>query len=696
MKSDKAWDYATPATNDKGKKIIICDFCQKVISGGGINRFKKHLAGVSGDIASCNKVTPEVRFTMQGVLKETTRREKGNTSGGGINSVTISDDDEDTEETRFRNVKARSTKQGKRKATSSFHPFFTKAIGMWFYDACIPTNACNSPYYQHMVDKIADIGYGYKAPNYHALRVNLLTDAKKSVSLLIDSYRSQWIECGCTIMSDGWRDIRHRHLINFLVYCPNGISFLKSVDASDIENNASNLCNLFAEIVEMVGEKNVVHIVTDNAANYKLAGNKLCERYKSITWSPCAAHCLNLVLKDISELDNVKSLVTLASRVTVFVYNHKWPLNWLRKRPGWTEIIRPGATRFGTAFIALQSLYDHKADLQAMVISNDFKKMLKVGNALECKQIVLNETFWKNCLIMVKVMTPLLRLLRLCDTDEKPALGYVYEGMHRARKGVKELFKKKKELYKPYTNIIDRRWDRMLRKSIHCAAYWLNPNFQFNRESFCSKSEVVSGVLEMVEKFSLGVGHFDLTMMLGKFREAVGTFGRASAIASRTTMRPDEWWRLFGGDVPMLQKFAIRILSQTASSSGCERNWSVFERIHTKKRNRLEHQRLNDLVFVHYNLRLQNRLKVDKRSYDPIDYECIDKTDFWVVEEEPEGEFDYNDIENMLDEQEQEPASQTQENENHDVSQANEVDSEFHLLSDREIDAFNTPMSQDL
>ncbi|CAN6878736.1 unnamed protein product [Brassica oleracea] len=70
----------------------------------------------------------------------------------------------------------------------------------------------------------------------------------------------------------------------------------------------------------------------------------------------------------------------------------------------------------------------------------------------------------------------------------------------------------------------------------------------------------------------------------------------------------DEWWKLFGCDIPDLRKLAIRILSQTASSSGCERNWSVFERIHTKKRNKLEHQRLNDLVYVHYNLRLQNRL----------------------------------------------------------------------------------------
>ncbi|KZV50714.1 hypothetical protein F511_19626 [Dorcoceras hygrometricum] len=56
-----------------------------------------------------------------------------------------------------------------------------------------------------------------------------------------------------------------------------------------------------------------------------------------------------------------------------------------------------------------------------------------------------------------------------------------------------------------------------------------------------------------------------------------------------------------------IQSLAIKILSQTSSSSGCERNWSVFERIHTKKRNRLEHQRLNDLVFVHYNLRLKER-----------------------------------------------------------------------------------------
>lgn len=60
---------------------------------------------------------------------------------------------------------------------------------------------------------------------------------------------------------------------------------------------------------------------------------------------------------------------------------------------------------------------------------------------------------------------------------------------------------------------------------------------------------------------------------------------------------------------------AIRILSQTCSASRCEQNWSVFERIHTKKRNHLEQKWLNDMVFVQYNHRLRrNQIKLLKQA----------------------------------------------------------------------------------
>lgn len=44
---------------------------------------------------------------------------------------------------------------------------------------------------------------------------------------------------------------------------------------------------------------------------------------------------------------------------------------------------------------------------------------------------------------MVKAMGPLIRLLQNCASNEKQAIGYVYDGMYRARKGIKELFKER-------------------------------------------------------------------------------------------------------------------------------------------------------------------------------------------------------------------------------------------------------------
>lgn len=61
----------------------------------------------------------------------------------------------------------------------------------------------------------------------------------------------------------------------------------------------------------------------------------------------------------------------------------------------------------------------------------------------------------------------------------------------------------------------------------------------------------------------------------------------------------------------------------------------MFEHIHSKKRNRLEHQKLNDLVYVRYNLRLQQRKKLKNQNYDPISLETLDDHSDWILEESP-------------------------------------------------------------
>ncbi|XP_020202360.1 uncharacterized protein LOC109788112 [Cajanus cajan] len=94
---------------------------------------------------------------------------------------------------------------------------------------------------------------------------------------------------------------------------------------------------------------------------------------------------------------------------------------------------------------------------------------------------------------------------------------------------------------------------------------------------------------------------------LAHYKVASGMFGSTTAIVMRVEVAPAQWWRMYGLDTPYLQQLAIRILSLTCSASGCERNWSIFEQVHTKRRNRLEHKRLHDLVFVKYNQALHQR-----------------------------------------------------------------------------------------
>ncbi|XP_020964064.1 uncharacterized protein LOC107627306 [Arachis ipaensis] len=69
--------------------------------------------------------------------------------------------------------------------------------------------------------------------------------------------------------------------------------------------------------------------------------------------------------------------------------------------------------------------------------------------------------------------------------------------------------------------------------------------------------------------------------------------------------------------------------------------------IYSKRRNRLEHQRLSDIVYVTYNLRLQSRMHCKKKNYDPIDIQSIDTVDFWVMPDEDDPEFTNGDIEGI-------------------------------------------------
>nr|XP_023900594.1 uncharacterized protein LOC112012442 [Quercus suber] len=167
-------------------------------------------------------------------------------------------------------------------------------------------------------------------------------------------------------------------------------------------------------------------------------------------------------------------------------------------------------------------------------------------------------------------------------------MGYTYEAMDRAKEAIIKAFNENEESYSNIFKIIDERRECQLHRPLHAAGHFLNPEYFYFDPKIATNEEIIAGLAE--------------------------------------------WWNLYGSSTPNLQQLAIKILSLNCSACGCERTWSVFEQIHTKRRNRLAQKRLNDMVFVKYNQKMKARY--DKRDViDPISLDEIDKSNEWLLGE---------------------------------------------------------------
>lgn len=91
-------------------------------------------------------------------------------------------------------------------------------------------------------------------------------------------------------------------------------------------------------------------------------------------WTPCAAHCGDLMLEDIGNIPLIKETIQRARFLAGFIYNHSSTLSLLRFYTNKTELVRHAITQFATS---------------------------------------LMPSFWNNIMYTLKVMAPLVKVLRL-------------------------------------------------------------------------------------------------------------------------------------------------------------------------------------------------------------------------------------------------------------------------------------------
>ncbi|KAH7691805.1 Ribonuclease H-like protein [Dioscorea alata] len=214
------------------------------------------------------------------------------------------------------------------------------------------------------------------------------------------------------------------------------------------------------------------------------------------------------MLEDIGKILRIKKTIERAIFLVGYIYNHTTSLNMLRSFTKKQESVKHGINRFATSFLTLQKIHEQKQHLRCMFTSNNWtqSKMARDPKGKRATGIVLMPSFWNLVVYILKVMGPLVRVLRLLNNEKKLAMGYIYiyiyiyEAMDRAKETLSKSFDKKEDKYKKIFEIIDCRWECQLHHPLHAAGHMLNPEFFYGNPALEFDEEVTNGLYKTIER----------------------------------------------------------------------------------------------------------------------------------------------------------------------------------------------------
>ena len=95
--------------------------------------------------------------------------------------------------------------------------------------------------------------------------------------------------------------------MNYIISTPQPV-FYKSTDTRDNRHTGLYIADELKAVINDLGPQKVFAMVTDNAANMKVAWSKVEESYPHITPIVCVTHALNRLIKDIMALKTMDTL----------------------------------------------------------------------------------------------------------------------------------------------------------------------------------------------------------------------------------------------------------------------------------------------------------------------------------------------------------------------------------------------------
>ncbi|GBG61042.1 hypothetical protein CBR_g18637 [Chara braunii] len=278
--------------------------------------------------------------------------------------------------------------------------------------------------------------------------------------------------------------------------------------------------------------------------------------------------------------------------------------------------------RFGSVYQMLERIRDRRAMLKDMVDGRNAGKWkairwstAKLKARADLVYFTLrNDIWWMELHKVTEVMEPVYNLLRRMDKDGTSPTNLVeYDDL------IERKFAHIVLTAGERASIMDRVKDRikMMRQPVHALAFLLDPYRREPRWLHDQDNALMQNAMRFLSRQIGGAWkgpeHVEIWGDLAEFHSKPTRNGpkrkntkmwdpTTKADVERKT--PSEWWAAHGGDVPELQKIAIKVMGMWSTASPAERNWASMDFVRSKRRNSLAPESLEKLVYIHWNMQL--------------------------------------------------------------------------------------------
>lgn len=290
-----------------------------------------------------------------------------------------------------------------------------RLLAVFFYRTGISFRLADSSSFKAFIS-IINPSYAESMPSSKMLSGSLLdksytNEAAKLHNLLEHS-------TNLTLISDGWTNVNGEHIVNYSVKAPgNKPLFKSSENTSGIVQTGKAIAEAICKVLEELGPEKFSCVVTDNASVMRAAWKEIEARFPHISANGCAAHGLNLLIKDLLSAPVHEKTIQESAKVIKFVNNHhlvqaKFEIR-RKEAQVQNKLSLPVATRWFSHYNSFQKLHSAKyvlsklCDEEAQIIENINPKTTSAA----VLKLVKSHEFWQrisDCIKLIEYPTMII------------------------------------------------------------------------------------------------------------------------------------------------------------------------------------------------------------------------------------------------------------------------------------------------